>query len=387
MLPVGIENVDLAALQPLVDNGVAEGKTIEYKRELPGPRDRDKVWFPEAVSAFANTAGGDLLLGVEEKQGVPVALPGVQIDNVDAEKLRLEQILQNGLQPRLPRVDIRPVEVAAGRFVLLVRVPRSWVGPHRVEKNSRFYGRTSAGRYPLDVGELRTAFTMSESIPGRVRDFRTERLAKIHSRETPIPLEQGGCIVIHALPLSGFVEPFSLDLPSLQFGECPIRPMRSTGVGFTPRVNLDGHITSTSVSPGSCYTYVQIFRNGAVESTCVLLGGSGGMVHLDKEYEKDVLAFVSSYVEFARRFEIEPPYLLFLSFVGVRGCVFATPAFRRLGTEPAAFQDEIVALPEVVMVERDDEPPKVLKPVFDMVWNAFGILGSQNYDDDGNWTG
>ena len=387
MLPVRIENVDVAALEALVEHGVAEGKTIEYKRELPGGADSDKVPFLEAVSAFSNTAGGDLLLGVEEEGGVPVALPGVEIDNVDAQKLRLDQVLRTGLEPRLPRVDIWPVEVAEGRFVVLVRVSRSWVGPHRVQKNRKFCARTSAGKYELDVGELRTAFTASETLPERIRDFRTERLAKIHSRETPLPLEQGGCIVVHAVPLRGYGDPFSLDISSIGFGDCPIRPIRYNGVGFSPRVNLDGHITSSSVAPGSCYSYVQIFRNGAVESTCVLLGGSGEMVLPSKEYEVDVLAFVSSYVSFARRHEIEPPYLLFLSFVGVRGCVFGTRGLRRLGMEPVAFRDEMVVLPEVVMLEHDEQPHQVMKPAFDMVWNAFGFVGSQNYDDDGNWTG
>ena len=385
MLPVRIENVDVAALEALVENEVPEGKTIEYKRELPGMADSDKVPFLEAVSAFANTAGGDLLLGVEEKHGAPIALPGVEIDNVDAQKLRLDQVLRTGLEPRLPPVDIWPVEVAEGRFVVLVRVHQSWVGPHRVQKNRKFCARTSAGKYELDVGELRMAFTASETMPARIRDFRTERLAKVHSRETPIPLEQGGCLVVHAVPLRGFAEPFSFDVSSLQLGDCLIRPMQSAGIGFSPRVNLDGHITSTSVTPGTCFTYVQIFRNGAAESVCTLPDADGQMVLPSKVYEEDVLTFVSSYVEFARRHEIEPPYLLFLSFVGVRECIFGTQGFPRLGTGPAAFQDEMVVLPEVVMVERDEQPHRVMKPAFDMVWNAFGFLGSQNYDDDGNW--
>ena len=63
----------------------------------------------------------------------------VIIESPDREILRLEHMVLNGLEPRLPRVDLRTVEVAAGRYVLLIRVPRSWIGPHRVEKNSKFY--------------------------------------------------------------------------------------------------------------------------------------------------------------------------------------------------------------------------------------------------------
>ena len=38
------------------------------------------------------------------------------------------------------------------------------------------------------------------------------------------------------------------------------------------------------------------------------------------------------------------------------------------------------------MIESFDfESSKVMKPIFDAVWNACGYPGSQNYDDSGNW--
>ena len=385
MLRVGIEDVDESALQTLVDNRVPEGKTIEYKRKLPGRSDGEVVPLLGAVASFANTAGGDLLLGVEAEDGVPVELPGVEIGNPDREILRLEHMLLNGLEPRVPRVDLRAVAVAAGRYVLLIRVPRSWVGPHRVEKNSKFYARTSAGRYELDVGELRMAFTMSESIPARIRDFRTERLARIHGRETPVPLIPGGCIVVHAAPLRGFAEPFSLNIASLNTETSWIRPMQADG--FSPRINLDGFITSSSAGRDSCYSYVQVFRNGAAEATMVLQDRNGKTVVPSRGYEEDVLEFVSAYIEFVRRSEIEPPHFLFLSFVGVRGCVFGLPDAGMYRGRPEVFEEDMVVLPEVAMIEHDDQPHRVMKPAFDMVWNAFGFTGSRNYDADGNWSG
>ncbi len=51
-------------LQALVDNGVRESKTIEYKLELPGNADSEKAKFLASVSSLANTAGGDHLFGV-----------------------------------------------------------------------------------------------------------------------------------------------------------------------------------------------------------------------------------------------------------------------------------------------------------------------------------
>lgn len=42
-------------------------------------------------------------------------------------------------------------------------------------------------------------------------------------------------------------------------------------------------------------------------------------------------------------------------------------------------------MPEVMVENFDFEPSKVMKLIFDAVWNACGYPGSQNYDGSGNW--
>lgn len=70
-------------LEALIANGVAESQLLEYKSELPGGSDRDKKDFLADVSAFANSAGGCLLYGVETQRdaeqrdtGIPLHLRG-----------------------------------------------------------------------------------------------------------------------------------------------------------------------------------------------------------------------------------------------------------------------------------------------------------------------
>ena len=108
MIPGPIENIDRGALQALIDQEVPEGKTIEYKVDFPGKAQSERVPLLATIASLANTAGGDLLMGVEEKNGIPVGLPGIAIDNLDAVKLQLENMLRNGLAPRLPVVRIHP---------------------------------------------------------------------------------------------------------------------------------------------------------------------------------------------------------------------------------------------------------------------------------------
>jgi hypothetical protein len=87
--------------------------------------------------------------------------------------------------------------------VILVRIPRSFAAPHMVTfKNlSRFNARNSAGKYQMDVGEIRSAFGLSDSLPDKARAFRTERLARIARGETPVPFSPNSAVVLHLLPV------------------------------------------------------------------------------------------------------------------------------------------------------------------------------------------
>ena len=72
---------------------------------------------------------------------------------------------------------------------------------------SKFYSRNSAGKYPLDVSEIRAAFLMSETTGQRIRSFRTDRLATIIADEMPVKLEKQQRLVFHIMPLASFSHP------------------------------------------------------------------------------------------------------------------------------------------------------------------------------------
>ena len=79
-----LAEIEESDLQVLIDDQVAERKTIEYKQALPGGTDTDKKEFLADVSSFANAAGGNLLFGIEEQAGTPKTLTGIQLVDVDA---------------------------------------------------------------------------------------------------------------------------------------------------------------------------------------------------------------------------------------------------------------------------------------------------------------
>jgi predicted HTH transcriptional regulator len=158
MIQKPLDAITEADLLALITNKVREGRTIDYKRELPGNSYADKKEFLADVSSFANTGGGDLVNGMDEDQGLPTQLTGFRCTNSDVEIQRLDSILASGLSPRI-RYAARLIPCNAGLKVLVIRVERSWGGPHRVifSGHDKFYGRNSSGDFPLDVASPRRA--------------------------------------------------------------------------------------------------------------------------------------------------------------------------------------------------------------------------------------
>lgn len=148
-------------LLDLIRHPVQEGRAIDYKLQLPGNAESERRELRFDVSSFANADGGHMVFGMEEKNGVAAALPGLHGINPDAEIQRLDSIIQTFIDPRTPGVRFRPVQLANGGLVIVGLIPRSSVGPHLVivDDNKRFYSRNSAGKYLMSGAEIRAAFT------------------------------------------------------------------------------------------------------------------------------------------------------------------------------------------------------------------------------------
>ena len=144
----------------LVGNGVAEDFDLDFKRQLYGSGESDKKALASDVAAMANTAGGLIIIGVEEDgQARATAAHGVEIS--DGETGRMRQIVAAGVSP-LPTFDIIPVrtvdDAAAGYYV--IAVPRSPGAPHAVLINYalRFPRRNGSTTYYLTEPEVAAAY-------------------------------------------------------------------------------------------------------------------------------------------------------------------------------------------------------------------------------------
>ena len=386
MIPKLLDQISMDDIEALVADQVHEGRTIDYKAALPGDQSDEKVKFLASVSAFANASGGDLVYGVTESEGVPTSIDGLAISDVEAAILRLENMIRDGIEPRITDIRIQPVTGFTRGPVLIIRIPQSWAAPHMVTFGMRspFYARGSTGKHPMDVTELRAAFALSGSLPERMRRFRDERLSLIIAGDTPVRLSPGSKITVHLIPLSAFTTNQSLSVALIRAKEIDMPPLGASG--WCSRINLDGIVTSSGDDRQLSKAYCQLFRSGIVEAVSARLLGDGDTQRFiaSVAYEREVIGSVAKYLATLETLAVPFPIVIMVSLTSAKGVsMYVGSGFD--GGSP--IDRDTVCLPDVMVEARPDDVSRLLQPVFDAIWNACGLERSFNYDAGGNWRG
>lgn len=366
-----------ADLQDLIEEQIPEGKNIEYKRELPNSTDESKKEFLADISSFANSAGGYLIYGVDEENGYPQKIPGIQTDNIDNEKLRLENIIREGIDPRIPGISIIAIPLHNQRFVFLIHIPKSYLSPHMVvfKNNSRFYARNSAGKYQMDVQEIRQAVLLSETVEEKIRNFRIERVALVNANQTPVQLAKDTKCIIHIIPYVSFSTKQAYDLKRCsEIAQKWFQPTTSS------RYNLDGFVRFLGSREHPSDTYYQSFRNGHIEIvlTEFVHRTQDKMMIASRSLEQKIIDSIKNSLQFMQECGIEPPIFIFISLCGVKGIPLALPDNFQI-YYVYEFDRDPVLVPELYIENYPDDYqqlPKFLKPLLDSMWNAAGLYES-----------
>ena len=387
MIDKPIADITADDIQLLVDESTPEKRTLEFKIQLPGTKDSEKKEFLADVSSFANAAGGDLIYGVEAPGGRATAAPGVTAQNVEAELLRLDQMIRSGISPRIVGFQIHAVPGLGNGPAIVIRISRSWQGPHIVsyQQHFRFFSRNAAGKFPMDVSDIRAAVLNVGSTEERIRMFRTDRLARIGAAETPVHLTNTRLICVHSAPFMAFSSAGQVDLARAVKRTELLEPIHHAGGWSAPTFNIDGLYTHSPAHESST-SYLQIFRNGIVEAVDARMIPSPpsypDTVH-SVRFPRELFAYVKRLMQLYQLLEVEPPYALFVSLLGVRGIRLAVEQSRGLNLKP--FDRDVLMLPELIIETGSFEPDIKLKPLLDTLWQSFGAHGCIDYDESGRW--
>ncbi len=384
MIGKSIDSITLEDVEALLANGVREARTIEYKLKLPDGSDSGKKELLKDVSSFANAGGGDLIFGIREEDGLPVEIVGLPGFQEDEQKLRIEPLIRDGIEPRIPGIRLHAVDAGKKGAILLVRIPKSWSAPHmvRFKGSSRFFTRSSAGVYQLDVTEIRSAFASSGELAERIKRWRDERLSRIIARESPVPLVDGSVLVLHLVPLDSFVNDNRLDVAELIKCGASFPPLGPSG--GDPRINVDGLLNFRPYGDGrESNAYCQVFRSGRVEAVRAgIVSEGGGERRIScNQCESSVVATLRILLPGLQKVDVSMPLVVCISAMGVKGACMSANRF----AEPIAIDRDVLLLPDVLLDSYECEVASELRPAFDALWNAAGFPRSRSYDEAGGW--
>lgn len=385
MINAPIDEISQAHFDQLLEEKKVEDYTIEFKENWPGKGkspDADKLKLLEGICSFANSSDGDYLVGIAtNKKGEVSEISGIAVENEDQTKLSLDNIIRSGVDPQFHNFFLRLVPLRNGKTVIVLRIRKSFTGPHRVKSNRRFMARGANGSFEIPVESLRFAFTHHQEIARQIRDFRAGRIVDIASGNTPFPMEAGAKLIFHLMPFSSFAENRKIDLREVE---------KISGINFHPLdfhggnwiYNLEGFWFGSDLYKEAT-SYSQIFRNGVIECVELLGIGQGEKRIPQVFFERKIIEAFPRFVDGLIKLGIRTPFFVALAFVEVRDCFLASEIYLERSSR-VVWRENLLVIPEIEITEFNEDAGILLKPLFDMVWNTFGFGESQNYRD-GKW--
>ena len=396
-LPQRFDDIAAEDVQRLVTEKTAECKTLEYKAALTINTQDEKAEFLSDISSFANASGGEILFGITDERdgnsatGVPGKIVGLKLDTTASECNRVEQLIRDGIQPRLPALQVKAIEIPESGPIIVIRVGKSWISPHMVSyaNRTRFFSRSSMGKVQLDVQQIGAAFAEQRAIGERLRNWKADRISKAVSGTGPVELH-GSRLLFHFIPASAIAEdvvalPRVFDQNDLQSTPNLLMNLSTE----SKRYNADGLLFVSYMAKQNKQSYLQVFKTGALEygDNYVLNWDNDSSTIPGAVFEETIVETFQNALRLLSMLNASEPVHTTLTLIGVKGRDMAQ---RRVPVNfnnfSHSFDRDVVFTPDVQIRDTSETRPFVetLLPIVNSVWQAAGKEKSP-FIENGQW--
>ncbi len=367
MIPRQFEQITLSDLEALIASLRSEGGDLEFKSTSVGPSEEHRREFLADVSSLANANGGDLIFGLAESEGFAADLSLLSLANADAEILRLEAMIRDGLAPRLA-VRTKWISTLDDRTrgAIVMRIPASLASPHRIvfRNSGRFFTRDSRGKHEMNLDELRDAFRTAELLPSVLRSHHDKLLVDVQSG-FPMTMLGGPIAALTVLPVGLHRERHHFDI---DYNSAVLTDGAGRDLHFVQ--TLEGLLNYNPLGSGIIQSYSLTHRAG-YSDTAFVCGGTDqrGRETIDTEsLEKSILRLTSRTISVFATLGVAGPWAVFLSFKRVLGYSLYFDVRRGGSSTRMSLRPEF-SIPELIIEEANDES---LEPLLRSIWFAFG---------------
>lgn len=380
-------------LEALISENAPENRELEFKELIIVNNDGEKKEFLYDVSSFANANGGSIIYGIKELNGTAQSIVSIN-ENIDKLICKLENLLRDNVEPRIVGILIYEVKTLNNESVIVMEIPKSWQAPHQVtyQRTNKFYSRNSAGKYLLNVYELKNEFLKYEGIQQKITNWNIDRINAIESKNSFLEFQDHGKVLVNIVPLNAFdgYSNQSYNLPLIY--NRSFSPLSAGAIDAV--INFEGVLFLSQNQNGKYHSYLQVYKNGIIESATDYLlrpydqkleipffaATSSGM-----HFEQDIIRCMEEIIKIHESIELIQPYFVLISLIGMKDYGIGLPGKVNLQKSFVRIKANTLQLQPIFIENRDIKVEKILKPVFDQIWNIFGYAGSNNYDKNGNW--
>lgn len=221
----------------------------------------------------------------------------------------------------------------------------------------------------------------------RMEAFHRERVEAIGTGKSPLVVRGGGILVLHLIPHSCLQTRTRFDGAKLKEHGVTVPALGSRG--GQSRFNVDGLLNYDGYE--GVRSYSQLFRDGRLEAAMPEVAfpmdrQQKNAPHClrDSICEQAVFNLVGGYLRFCKAIGLSPPVQMFSALVGCEGVrIWTDLTFHEVSEH--GIDRSPVFLPDIEITTLDAEPPALMRPWCDTLWQSCGMERSFNFDKDGNW--
>ena len=395
----GIPLQDLSEdhLNSLILLRVAEGPRIEYKAQLNISKDSEKREFCKDVSALANSQGGYLFFGIEETNGVPSGVPGIDFN--DDIRQRTHQILTSGLSPRVQSIKDVSIRLRNGKSVLILKIePDGYL--HQVKyDDERYYKRAGTITVSMQSSDVETFFLGRgpSTRPEQVKDILSSYYGALKSRKYFKKLAGKGICALAIIPE---IASYKIDVGNLpgQFTTL-FQPLYCSGWSseITGRARFTFGRGREDKVP---YAVTEVTELGEVKSfNSFMLENRYIEAQLPTEcvgyipsiaYERELIIATHRYLNSLKEIGVSPPYFIQTALLQIQGYILYVNPVRFVESSRVYQSEDII--PDFIHIggeaqfKNQESVAIAMRPMFDYIWREFGFERCYDYDKtSGRW--
>lgn len=376
-------------IEELFNNNIRESKNLDYKREIGfDDKENKKLNFIIDVMAMYNSDGGCIIYGIQEKKdskndntGYPDQLINVEYSNKDNFERQIHAIIKDNTDPSITNIVTHFITVE-DKNILIIGIPRGLGLPSMITYRdlNRFHRRNASGNYAVSTFELNQMFLQNQTVKEKALNFRASRIKDIKDKSVYPDMEVKGDLFLHLIPFS-FLEDKMYDLQQiLQVNPAQkIFPVNKGDYYSQNKFeyNLDGLLTyNIRPQQKNLTSYIQYFRNGIIEiytNACLEENESSSSKYIRLSTAVQTTLFsIANMILVYKQLEIELPFLVSLSLLGVQDCTFLVP--------PSTVAGQVIKpdihLPSILINTYDFTYPELfimLKSTFNILWQGVNI--------------